>query len=264
MKRMAIFISTPDSYSDVLEVFLACFHKYWQDCPYDLIISTNRKSYEGAVVYNNYSDNDGWMDRAIPVLSEVDYDYILLMCDDCIILDTIDTLQVETLLNDIIQYDIDFCGLSNHISGKKCNHKSNLVYVKKNKAYAKNMQTGIFKKDYLMKILGDGSMNPWEIERMWLREATQAKSEYFDNIASCNIDILHCKNGVLKGKWYGSTVNSLKKIGILVGDSREIIGPKEEFSLVVFSALGKIIPSNMRRFAKKALKLFGFSFASKE
>ena len=46
-KRLSIYVSSPDSYSDVLAVFLKGYRRYWSDCPYEFILTTNTKSYEG-------------------------------------------------------------------------------------------------------------------------------------------------------------------------------------------------------------------------
>ena len=32
-KRLSIYVSSPDSYSDVLAVFLKGYRRYWSDCP---------------------------------------------------------------------------------------------------------------------------------------------------------------------------------------------------------------------------------------
>lgn len=50
-KRLSIYVSSPDSYSDVLAVFLKGYRRYWSDCPYEFILTTNTKSYEGILVY---------------------------------------------------------------------------------------------------------------------------------------------------------------------------------------------------------------------
>ena len=50
-KRLSIYVSSPDSYSDVLAVFLKGYRRYWSDCPYEFILTTNTKSYEVLLVY---------------------------------------------------------------------------------------------------------------------------------------------------------------------------------------------------------------------
>lgn len=261
-KEMAIFISSPDSYSDVLQVFLECLNKYWRECPYEVIISTNTKKYKNATVYNNNQVKDSWMDRTIAVLKKIDYDYILLTCDDCFILNYVNTDDVQKLLKDITASGVKFCGLSNHIRGKRYSKNSNMVFVKNNKAYAKNLQTGIYEREYLLNILGDGDKTPWELESKWLKEAAQANGDFFTDITSSNKDILHCRNGVLKGKWYSSVIKNLHSSGIEIVSDREIIRPHEEYRLRLFSKIGKIVPCRLRMHIKKILKNCGFLFTS--
>ena len=57
-KRLSIYVSSPDSYSDVLAVFLKGYRRYWSDCPYEFILTTNTKSYEGITCICNNKQND--------------------------------------------------------------------------------------------------------------------------------------------------------------------------------------------------------------
>ena len=259
---MIIFIASPDSYKDVLKVFMECFNLFCKDCPYELIISTNNGSYEGITVYNNHEINDSWMNRTIPVIREQNAQYILLLCDDMIITEKVDFNNLATILQTIKEKQINFCGLTNHIRGKKVSKGSPLEYVKKNKAYSRNLQAGIFQKDYFLDILGDGELSPWDLEEKWLKEAMQSKGEYFNDIVSCSIDVLHCCNGVYKGKWYWSCYQKLLKMGIKIDDSRDVIPRKEEIKMALYAKIGKTIPSKFRPYLKKAIRHTGHKFST--
>lgn len=260
--KMSIFISSPDSYKDVLCVFLECIKRYWKDCRYEIVISTNTNQYEGVTIYRNNLINDGWTERALFALKQMDCEYVLLMCDDCIITEEIDSDRIERILTDIVEYNIDFCGFTNKIPGKRVTANSDVGLVKKNKAYALNLQTGIFKREYLLQLLGDGTSSPWDLEKKWLQEAIQADDSYFENIASVQNDVLHCKNGVLKGKWYFSVKKELESKGIKIESDRETISKNEERKLVISSRIGKMIPVGLRPIIKRVLSVFGKKFAT--
>lgn len=261
---LKLFIATPDSYSDVMEVFLQCFRKNWSDCPYELIVSTNTKNYDDVTTFDNNIANDGWMDRTIPILKQLDADYIMLLCDDCFMLDKVSTQQVKELFNEVKSNHLDFCGMTNYIKGPNFAKAKYLNRVPRNRAYAKNLQTGIFRREYLLTELGDGSLSPWEMEAKWLREASQDTSEYFTNIASCNVNILHCTNGIVKGKWLQSAINDLNDIGIPVKTERKIISINAERKMKFISKMGKFVPMSSRKRIKNVLKHIGFNFATNE
>jgi hypothetical protein len=260
--KLALFVSSPDSYCDVIEVFLKCFFKFWPDCPYEFILSTNTKKYHGITVINNNHHNDTWMDRAIPVLQNIRYKYVLLLCDDCLISKKVNTDSIERIVMDMDKYGIDFCGLANHIKGKKLHTDSLLNFVRKNKPYSLNLQVGIYRREYLLNLLGDGSRSPWELETKWLKEADKADNSYYDNIASCCYDVLGCKNGILKGQWYESVIREMGKKGIAINTKRGVISLKEDRKLHIYSRIGKILPSKVRPLVKKIVSMTGHKFAS--
>lgn len=49
-KRLTILINSPDSYSDVLTVFIKCFDINWSECTYEKVLSTNTQSPDGFTV----------------------------------------------------------------------------------------------------------------------------------------------------------------------------------------------------------------------
>lgn len=261
-KEVIIFISSPNAYADVFQVFIECLKMNWSDCPYEIILSTNNQEYEGITVINNHTNGDGWMDRAIPVIKMIENPYIFLLCDDCLISKKVDNRKVMSVINDIEKYGLDFCGVANNINGDPLYRGSLINRVKMNKPYALNLQAGIYNREFLLELLGDGNETPWELENKWLKMASKSKNICFPNIGSCNEDIFGCKNGVLKGKWFWSAVHGLKKAGISVNANRSVMTLLEEIRIVSISRLGKIIPSSMRPIIKKTMALFGKKFAS--
>ena len=94
-KRLSIYVGSPDSYSDVLSIFLNGYHRYWSNCPYEFNLSTNTKKYDGIHCFCNNKQGDSWVERTISVLSNITTKYILLLCDDIIICDYINNDEIE-------------------------------------------------------------------------------------------------------------------------------------------------------------------------
>ena len=263
MNDMLIFVSSPDIYSDVFSVFLQCFARFCKDCPYDFVLSTNTNKFDGITVYNNGAKNDSWMDRAYPVLHNLHVDYMLFLCDDLIITEKVDFTKINLILKEMKEKNINFCGLTNFIRGRRVSKDSLLSYVKKNMPYAKNLQSGIVKRSYFLNMLENGDKSPWELEVQWLKEASKAPDEYYDDVVSCKENILHCENGVRKGKWSWLTVHKLRKLGITVNtDKREVIPLVTEVKSKVFSFIGKKIPATYRPMLKKIANHMGQNFFS--
>jgi len=110
-KRLSIYVSSPDSYSDVLAVFLKGYRRYWSDCPYEFILTTNTKSYEGITCICNNKQNDTWVERTIAALPVIKSKYVMLMCDDIILSDNVDNSLIERLLDYMDSHEIRYCNL---------------------------------------------------------------------------------------------------------------------------------------------------------
>lgn len=259
--RMIFFVSTPDSYFDVFYVFLQCFKKFCVDCPYNLVVATNTKKYDGIKVYLNNNPGDSWYERTIPVIKNINAKYILLMDDDIFITDYINYIELENILNQMDKYNIKFCGLNNFLHGKKLEKDSLLVRVNKRSPYAKNLQVGIFERDYLIHILNDNADGHIQ-ESEWLKEAYYSKNEYYKDIVSCKKNVLHCVHGVYKGKWSPIVIKKLKKLGISVISDRETHTMHSAILLKIVNRFGKMLNPKLRRVIKLILKKLNFNFVT--
>ena len=175
-KRLSIYVSSPDSYSDVLAVFLKGYRRYWSDCPYEFILTTNTKSYEGITCICNNKQNDTWVERTIAALPVIKSKYVMLMCDDIILSDNVDNSLIERLLDYMDSHEIRYCNLGPTPKGSKIKSFPLLRSVNKQIPYAINLQFGIFRKDLFVELLGDGSLSAWDIENSINEQAAVAVS----------------------------------------------------------------------------------------
>ena len=138
-KRLSIYVSSPDSYSDVLAVFLKGYRRYWSDCPYEFILTTNTKSYEGITCICNNKQNDTWVERTIAALPVIKSKYVMLMCDDIILSDNVDNSLIEQLLDYMDSHEIRYCNLGPTPKGSKIKSFPLLRSVNKQIPYAINL-----------------------------------------------------------------------------------------------------------------------------
>lgn len=261
--RMAILINTPDNYSDVFSVFLQCKEKNWKNCQYEIVVSTNTKEYENLTVLHSGGEmGNSWMEREILALNSINAKYILMMCEDSLIMEKVEESAFEDILDDMDKYGINYCKLTAPQKNEGLGESGLLSKVKKNKPYARNLMVGIYNREYLLDLIGDGSKSPWELESEWLKETHTAKNEYFSDIAVVNREILYAQNAVLKGRWYSSALKSLAGIGICVDPQREIISWKEEKIINTYALAGGKVPPKLRPVLKKIGKIIGLKFAS--
>ena len=198
-KRLSIYVSSPDSYSDVLAVFLKGYRRYWSDCPYEFILTTNTKSYEGITCICNNKQNDTWVERTIAALPVIKSKYVMLMCDDIILSDNVDNSLIERLLDYMDSHEIRYCNLGPTPKGSKIKSFPLLRSVNKQIPYAINLQFGIFRKDLFVELLGDGSLSAWDIENSINEQAAVAPSEDYKDVVAVSEYILPYIHGVYYG-----------------------------------------------------------------
>lgn len=237
--RLSVFVSSPDKHSDVFEVFLSCFKRFWNDCPYEIILSTNTSTCDGIKAYRNYQVGDSWIERTLSVLKVLRTKYVLLMCDDLCVCEKPNLAEIEKILDTMDMYGIKCCRLEPIKKSIPVRGNKDLVWVYKKMPYALNLCMGIYDREYLIKQLGDGNASAEELEKKWLLAALKAKDEYFEDIVACKkqvIKVIHC---IAEGKWIKNSIKKLQKMGIEAKTEREIMKQKDEMIFILKSVVGR-------------------------
>lgn len=262
-ERMCIYVSSPQSYRDVLDVFMLCKKKFWGACPYNTVISTNYNLINPEVyVINSEIADDSWVDRSLNALRQIDYEYVMLLCDDMFISKQIDTQKIEKILDYMDLNEINFCRLNPLRFGEHIKELPFISIVNRNIPYGINLQRGIFRREYLINLLGDGSKSAWDIEGSLLEQAKNADDVPFGDVIACNTNIFPVIHGVEKGKWFPSSIKKLSKLGIEIEGNREKISIPTEFRQNIITYLSShISPQNRKRMKRMAQKV-GYRFIS--
>ena len=258
--RLSVYVSSPDSYADVFEVFLKGYHKYWADCPYEFILSTNNHNYEGLSCICNHKTQDTWVERTLAAMPMIRSKYLLLMCDDLIISGAVDNSKIEQILDFMDERDIKFCRFKpvprkNIIAGIPF-----LSKVNRQMPYAINLQIGIFRKDYFESLLGEGSLSAWDIERELIKESAKAKDEFFSDVVALNRPVLPFVHGVIKGKWIRCSVSYVHKEYPEYKVRRDVISWLLQFKIDFGETCKQRLSTRQIGRIKKVLRHIGVSF----
>lgn len=263
--RLTIYVSSPKAYKDVFDIFFQCYNKFWKGSEFPFVLSTNYDAkYEGIRVLSSGNLQDSWTERTIGALNTIDSDYILLLCDDLFINKTVNDEEIKAILDLMDQYKIDYCRLNPFKKGARFN-ESDLIYkVHKRMPYALNLQRGIFRKDFLLSLLGDGSKSAWDLENEWLQKSQVAPNEYYDNIAVVGKNVISVIHAVQKGLFYPSVKKRLGVIGISINSDRQYMPRRTEMIQQLKEYLGNgLFNPKVRYLLKSILGKLGFSFTSK-
>ena len=253
---MSIFVSSPRSYKDVFDVFYFCYNHWWSNSPYPLILATNYDAkYNGIIVINSNNEQDSWVNRTISSLLQIDCEYILLLCDDLFIKNYVQISYIEHILDIMDKNNFNYCsfipsGKKNNIPGEKY-----LSYLNKRHPYGRNLQRGIFRRDYLLKLLGNGELSAWDLEKCWLSDTFLAANECFNKDIITNIDVIPVYHGIQKGRWFPSVKYRLKKNGICINGDRETMPILYEIINVLREKMIYVIKPYIRYKFKKIIRL---------
>ena len=255
--RMCIYVSSPQSYKDVLDVFMDCKRKNWSNCPYPLVVSTNwNLEYPDAVIINSGNLNDSWVERSLDALKTLDYEYVMMLCDDIFITEEFDNRIIEEILDYMDFNKINYCRMRPLHSKKPIGELPYMSYVNQNTPYGINLQCGIFRREFLINLIGDGTKSAWDIEGMLLERAAKADDTPFSDVIACNRNVFSVVHGIEKGKWYPSALKQLSKNEIKVVSNRAKISAMEEYKKNIISfVVERLSPSTRTKIKHLAQKL---------
>lgn len=260
--RLSIYVSSPDSYSDVLDVYIRCFKKYWKDCPYELILTTNSHYYDGIKCICNNNPGDSWVERTIAAYSQISSKYILLMCDDILINSKVDNEKIESILDYMDENDIKFCRLNPVKQGKVISEIPYLNKVSKQMPYAVNLQIGICRMDYLKELLGDGTLSAWDIENSLNTISSESEDCLYKDVVSVNSTVIPFIHGIFKGKWYRKAISFIKNEYPDYKFMRPALPISTELKNYAIGLLQDNLSPGCRRSIKAIAQKMGFRFAS--
>lgn len=260
---ICIYVSSPYSYKDIFDVYYQAYKKFAFKSSIPLILSTNYDAeYEGIRIISSGDINDSWVSRSIDALKQIDSKYILLMCDDIFLTSDLSDSNIYHIVDVMDNYNINFCRLSPKKKGYRIIGENYIIRESRTAPYAKNLQIGIFNREYLLGILGDGTLSAWDIEERWLKEAHLSKDIPFDDVICVCKPIIKYVHAVYKGKLYPKAIKTIKQLGLHINTNREIMTKKREYMLFLRGFIGTRLSPKFRYSLKRIFTKLGMEFTT--
>lgn len=265
--RLALILAAYDPYKDIFDIFIKQFEKYWTNRPYPLVIANMYFDYDGN---NTHVIHCGDMKtpyfRKRIAIDSVDADYCLVLEEDRIFMDFVDTDEVEKILDFMDKHNIDYfrCQTSEFKKKKKNRIKNyeHFYRIPMKEPYGVCGSMVIWRKSYLEGLREENLDNGYEWERYWLKQSYSSKEELVDsNFATDDrnvFNILHC---IEKQKWIYDARKKLIKEGYEINNDRPVMGLKERFFFKLKN-FSKRLPISFRHSIKQFLKKLGFKFVT--
>ena len=108
MARLAVVMSSCDTYEDLWYPFFECFDRFWKDIPYKVYLNTEHKKYDDSKnsfkvetlnLVKKTKKEVPWSKRFLQALDRIEEEYILLTLDDYFLCDTIDNKYLEEIMD---------------------------------------------------------------------------------------------------------------------------------------------------------------------
>jgi len=257
-KKMVIYVSSFDDYSDVWFPFFQCFFKYWNDCPYQVYLGSVRKKFDHSQVKMLHSNaHSNWSSRAIEHLSQIKSTYVLLMLEDYMLSKKVNTEEIASLLELMDTYDLNFLRLypdpppSRGMSGQPYIGFQDIGQLNRT-----NTQVAIWRREALLDLTRPGE-SLWEFE---INSSIRSNNRYPGSICGVWKPAIHYYMAIGKGKWFRSALRKLAKEGIFPNLSlRAAETPYMEVKSFILKWLGKPVRAILPLHIRQQLKHF-FSF----
>ena len=261
--KVSLLIIGFDPYKDVWDHYFELLEKYWQDRP-KTYLATN----EIVPDYHNVEvlpagKNAEWSQKVIKALTQIDSEYVILLLEDFFTTSAVDNSNIEELVEYMESYHLNYCKLLNQskIKGHKFCGKKYLRIIDKNADYGISLQPAIWRKEFLIELVGTENYNAWIFEFRQVKEKKQNKNR-IDCIGDRR-NILKITHAVVQSKYLRSAVHVFKKQNYILNTSvRPMLSVKENFKYRLKGFFSEYTPKFIKPFLKKIGRIIKIDFVS--
>jgi hypothetical protein len=225
VSAVTVLINSTDSYEDCWIPFFTLFRRYWPDCPYILVLNTERKYFQfpdlelrsSCVGSSRHAGAAGWSESLMRCLQQIRSDYILYLQEDYFLNARVDQTLIAQFVDIVTTERYSHIRL-NEIPDKNLHYRPHerfplLSEIPQRAVYRISLQSGLWRRQSLMSYLKFGESG-WQFER-WgtLRAHATRDSFYCQNLDEFNRAgrqvIPYIPTGIVGGKWYEPAVIDL-------------------------------------------------------
>jgi hypothetical protein len=246
-EKFSIIIPSCDKYSDLWEPFFELFWRFFPDCPFNVYLISNEKSFNYPKLTNIFIGKDvSWSDNLKRGLFQIKEDYVFLFIDDLFLVDYVKTDMVIKTFRWMLENSANCIKMNSRQHPDK--PYNDLVGIVSRGTIYRTTVMSVWKKNILLELLKDGE-SAWDFEIYGT-----VRSDKYDGFYSTWEDCFPVINGVIKGKWQRGAVRRLNLLGIKVDLNRRQMMTKKETIVLFFkelrSKIFKTIPAKYRRKVK--------------
>ena len=176
-KRYTLLIHSCDKFSDLWEAHVKLLNRNWSDrnCPTYILTDSPKKQTFDKVDVLSAGDGKEITERTKYALNHISTEYVIVTLDDYFPIYPIDTDRIERLVDIMDQKGYDYLRLYHLPKGGMSATDNDDVYkLALDGDYRVNLYVGIWRKDFMLRTLGNKVLNAWEFEVTLTENARKA------------------------------------------------------------------------------------------
>lgn len=268
--RFAIILPAYDPYKDAFDIFMDLFEKNWSDCPYPFVVANMFFQHESKLKHfylKNCGDEKSYRVRRNEAMHLIKAKYYLIMEEDRMFTDKIDTNEIEKILDFMDENDIDYYRLNPSFFKKKKKDKfdgsEHCYHILAQEPYGRSGATSIYRVDLIEKN-SNKYADAYMEENGYLEDSYKAKERYLEKAATDDRNVLHILHCIDKSQWIPSAKRKLGKLGYDLSHSTLKTIPLHKAIIQdIKYTFGKCVPIKLRVYIKKVLTKMGMRFSTK-
>lgn len=260
--EFAFVVMSCDEYSDLWEPFFDLKEKYF-NLDINTYLISNTTQYKRNSILNINADFN-WTKRLSESLRRIEEEYVFLILEDFYFTNKVSKSTMYKIFDEICVNHIEYYKLStfSKIPGSNLKGKT-YKRIKSSIPYGISVQPAIWRKEWLLELLGTDDVNAWKFEEKLIQYVDKVENKFIDNCFYDNRDPLNLKHMVVQGQVLPSGIKALIDIGYDVNKVSRKIMPKRTYYFYKLKLISKsILKGKIRRIIKKLFKLFGIKFVT--
>jgi len=238
MDKVTLLVSSFDGYSMCWPAFCHGLTKYWPDCPFPTLFTTNFKQAPcGETLL--LGEDKGWATNLVFVLNQIKTPYIIYMQEDYWMDTPVNQKNIDDYVRLMDMDKADYIRLyPSAVPENIYPDDPRLRVIPEDAEYRTSLQAALWRKSVLIDLL-DLTESPWRFEQKGGARSAKYKDRFLC-VADANNGIGYVCTAILAGAWSKKAYTYAEREQITV-----------DFTLLKPLPRSFIIRRNTRRFARK-------------
>ena len=263
--KLTLVIHTCDKFSDLWNGHIKLLNENWSDRPIRTLLVTDKPTDFSANGIEVFAAGEGTelSERIAAVLPQIDTEYMLQTLDDYYPIYPISSEKIQSLIEAMDKEKLDYLRLFKRPDSKiKLTGYDSLYRIdldsKKDSHYLVNFYTGIWRKSFVQKTVGDTSLNAWEFELSLTRTARRENAQ----CAMSKGGEFKTLDVIRKGQILHKANRYFSKHPGLYSGNRTVIPYRSEFKIWFRTTIKDLTPQSFVDRLKRITHKFGATYYS--